>query len=213
MRVSEHGGGREVVAAAPLEEAVRWAAAAPLRVRWSSERVREAYCARGPARVVADGDVSFTAPCADLSSLVAWRLSQAGLRPTLVLAGIRRPLAHVKFQCGLEVEADGATWVVGFGVSSTYLYVGRFVETRRRPWVFRARPATIEPDVPFLAYFEEDGRAGVARRVPGYDLEVDLAWHAARQGRLRFLLARRRAHGEARARRAGRLPGAPGRWA
>lgn len=200
-------------APAPLAEAVRWAANAPLRGRWPAARVRLGYCARSPRQVLEEGELSFTAPCADLSSLAGLRLSDEGLRPTLVLGGIRRPLSHVKFQCGLEVELDGVTWVVGFGVSSTYLYAGRFVETPRRPWVLRARPARVEADVPFLAHFEHDGRAGVARRVPGYDLQVDLAWHAARQGWLRFALARRRARGEARARRAGRLAGAAGRWA
>ncbi len=206
-------GDGSVVAPAPLAGAVRWAAGAPLRVRWAAARVRAGYCARSPDQVLAEGELPFTAPCADLSSLVALRLDQAGLRPTLVLGGIRRPLAHVKFQCGLEVDLEGATWVVGFGVSSTYLYVGRFVETPRRPWVFRARPARIDPGAPFLSYFEDDGRAGLARRVPGYDLETDLAWHAGRQGWLRYALARRRARGEARARRAGRLPDASGRWA
>ncbi|MBX3468063.1 MAG: hypothetical protein KF878_14410 [Planctomycetes bacterium] len=195
-----------------LRQAVRWAAAAPLRARWPAARVRAGYCARSPRQVLAEGELSFTAPCADLSSLVAARLADEGLAATLVLAGIRRPLSHVKFQCGLEVALDGETWVVGFGVSSTYLYRGRFVETRRRPWVFRAAPARVDPDTPFLAHFEPDGRSGVARRVPGYDLERDLAWHARRQGWLRWALARRRAAAEGRAARRGRLPEAGGRW-
>jgi hypothetical protein len=207
----------ERVAATPdvdgLRALVRWAANAPLRVRWSPDRVRAGYCARAPRALLEDGELCFTAPCADLSSLVAVALADLGLRPALVLAGIRRPLSHVKFQCGLEVDLAGERWVVGFGVSSTYLYRGRFEETRRRPWVFRAQPARVDDATPFLAHFEAEGRAGVARRVPGYDLERDLAWHAARQGWLRHALARRRAASEARARTDGRLDAAAGRWA
>lgn len=194
-----------------LRQVVRWAAEAPLRARWSREQVRAGYCARSPRQVLESGEVSFTAPCADLSSLVAVALDELGLRPTLVLGGIRRPLSHVKFQCGLEVEVEGTTWVVGFGVSSTYLYPGRFVETKRRPLVLRATPAAIDADAPFLAHFDEAGRAGVARRVPGYDLERDLAWHARRQGWLRYTLARRRAQSEARGRRPDRVE-VTGRW-
>jgi hypothetical protein len=195
-----------------IADLVRRVANGPRRARWSVERVAAGYCARSPRQVLADDELPFTAPCADLSSITALALARRGLSPTLVLTGIRRALAHVKFQCGLELDVDGATWVVGFGVSSTYLYRGHFVETRRRPWVFRARPETLDPDRPFLTYFEPDGRAGVARRVPGYDLERDVAWHGARQGWLRHALARRRARSDARARRDGRLHDAAGRW-
>lgn len=194
-----------------LRQVVRWAAEAPLRARWSVAQVRAGYCARTPREVLATGEVPFTAPCADLSGLVAVALGEVGLRPTLVLGGIRRPLSHVKFQCGLEVDLEGTTWVVGFGVSSTYLYPGRFVETTRRPLVLRATPTTVDPDVPFLAHFDPAGRDAVARRVAGYDLERDLAWHARRQGWIRYALARRRAHGEARQARPDRVAVA-GRW-
>lgn len=194
-----------------LRQVVRWAAETPLRVRWSREQVRGGFCTRSPLQILDAGEVSFTAPCADLSSLVAAALSELGLRPTLVLGGIARPLSHVKFQCGLEVDLDGALWVVGFGVSSTYLYPGRFVETKRRPLVRRVTPDRVDPAVPFLTHFEADGRAGVARCVPGYDLDRDLAWHAGRQGWLRYALARRRAQSEARGRRADRVDVA-GRW-
>lgn len=195
-----------------IADLVRRVANGPRRARWSVERVAAGYCARSPRQVLADDELPFTAPCADLSSITALELARRGLLPTLVLTGIRRTLAHVKFQCGLELDVDGATWVVGFGVSSTYLYRGHFVETQRRPWVFRARPDALDPDRPFLAYFEPDGRAGVARRVPGYDLARDVAWHGARQGWLRHALARRRARSDARARRDGRLHDAAGRW-
>lgn len=195
-----------------VAELVRRVANGPRRARWPGARVAAGYCARSPRQVLAEDELPFTAPCADLSSITAVELAARGLRPTLVLAGIRRPLSLVKFQCGLEVELDGATWVIGFGVSSTYLYRGHFVETRRRPWVFRARPEAIDPEAPFLTYFEAEGRDGVARRVPGYELERDLAWHGARQGWLRHALARRRARSEARARRDGRLHDAAGRW-
>jgi hypothetical protein len=194
-----------------LRRIVTWAAEAPLRVRWSAAEVRAHYCARSPRQVLEAAELGFTSPCADLSSLVAVALAELGLRPTLVLGGIRRPLSHVKFQCGLEVELGDARWVVGFGVSSTYLYPGAFVETRRRPIVLRARPARIDPDVPFLAHFGDRGREDVARSVSGYDLERDLAWHAARQGWLRYRWARRRASSAARAHRADRIL-VPGRW-
>lgn len=196
-----------------LRRLVQWVANGPRRARWTPDRLQAGYCARAPLAVLAEGELPFTAPCADLSSLVAVGLDRAGLRPTLVLGGIARPLSHVKFQCGLEVEVEGVTWVVGFGVSSTYLYPGRFVETRRRPWVFRTRPASIDPATPFLAWFEAGGRDGLTGRIPGYDLAVDLRWHAARQGALRFWLARRKARAEDRAARADRVAGAPGRWA
>jgi len=204
------------VAADPdgLATLVRWAAALPLRVRADAAGVRAGYCSRSPSRIAAEGTLIYTAPCADLSSLVAVGLEASGLRPTLVLTGIARPLQPVKFQSGLEVDLDGATWVVGFGIAATYLYAGRFVETPRRPLVFRARPeGRLDPDVPFLEHFEPDGRAGVARRVAGYDLERDLRDHARRQGRLRFAWTRRKARSAARARRPGRLADAGGRWA
>jgi hypothetical protein len=196
---------------AALEEAVRWAVGALRRTRWPEARLRAAFCDRGPRDLLAEGETSYTTPCADLSTLAAHALQDRGLAPTLVLGGIRRPLTHVKFQCGLEVEVEGTTWVVGFAISSTYLYPGRFVETKRRPWVVRVRPDAVDPDRPFLRYFDDAGPAGVHRRIPGYELERDLAWHARRQGWLRYVLARRSARSAGRARRRGRL-GAVGLW-
>lgn len=185
-------------------------AAGARRARWDAARLEAGYCARAPRDVA--GEVPFTAPCADLSGVTACALAAAGLRPTLVLGGIARPLRHVKFQCGLEVEDGGQTWVVGFGVSTTYLYPGRFVETKRRPWVFRVAPERLDDAVPFLAWFEEGGRAGLARRLPGYDLERDIAWHVARQGALRWWWARRQALRRTDGARADRLADAAGRW-
>src|SRR5688572_6106635 len=54
-----------------LRALVRWAANGPRRARWSPEQVRAGYCARGPLRILEEGELPFTAPCADLSSLVA----------------------------------------------------------------------------------------------------------------------------------------------
>lgn len=192
-----------------LASIVRQAAGAR-RARWDAARLEAGYCARAPRDV--RGEVPFTAPCADLSGVAACALSAAGLRPTLVLGGIARALRPIKFQCGLEVGVGGQTWVVGFGVSTTYLYPGRFVETRRRPWVFRVTPERLDDAVPFLAWFEEGGRAGLFRRIPGYDLARDIAWHAARQGALRWWWARRQALGREDGARADRLAEAAGRW-
>jgi hypothetical protein len=195
--------------AEPLASIVRQVAGAR-RARWDVARLEAGYCARAPRDV--QGEVPFTAPCADLSGVTACALSAAGLRPTLVLGGIARALRPVKFQCGLEVDQGGQTWVVGFGVSTTYLYPGRFVETRRRPWVFRVAPDRLDDAVPFLAWFEEGGRTNLARRIPGYDLARDVAWHAARHGALRWWWARRQALGRADGARPERLADAAGRW-
>src|SRR5207237_297696 len=112
-----------------------------------------------------------------------------------VLGGIRRAFRPVKFQCGLELEIAGATWVVGFGVGRSVLYEGRFQPTSRRPWVFRRRPAELSLDRRFLSYFDDAGREGLARVVPGYDLERALRDHVRRSGPLAFRLARRRKGG------------------
>jgi hypothetical protein len=192
---------------------VAWAANLPLRKVWSAPRVRADYCRRSPARLLDDGDLSFTAPCADLSGVCALALARAGLRPTLVLTGIQRPLQGVKFQSGLELELEGRTWVVGFAIATTYLYRGTFVETPRRPIVHRLRPEELDPERAFLDYFEPDGLDGLARRVPGYDLERDLRYHARKNNRLGFALSRRKASSPGRHTRRGRLPGAGGRWA
>lgn len=195
---------------AGVTELVRWAANAPLRGRWPDERVAAGYCARSPAEILAEGTLPWTAPCADLTSLVALGLVAAGLEPCLVLTGIRRPLQSVKFQCGIELELEGRTHVIGFGVSNTWLYPGSFVETKRRPWVLRRRLPEHDPSRAFLTWFEAEGRAGLAARIPGYDLARDLALHQ-RQGAslVRYRLARWKA---SRAARPGRVAGAGGRW-
>lgn len=198
---------------AGLEAVVRAAAHEPVRGRWSRARLERDFCARSPRRVAADADLAFTAPCADLSALTAWRLAAAGFAPVPVLCGIRRPLQGTKLQCGLEVEDPGRTWVIGFGVSSVYLYAGRFLPTPRRPWVLRGAPGDVDPDRPFLAWFTPEGRAGVHHLLPGYDLAADVRHHARRNHALGLWWARRRALDPRRAAHRGCLPDAPGRWA
>lgn len=194
---------------------VRWAANAPLRGHWAAERQRAEFCARTPAQIRADGTLDWTAPCHDLVSLLAPALIQAGLAPTLVLGGIRRPLQPVKFQCGLELVLPGTgTVVVGFGVSCAWLYPGRFEATRRRPWVERTAPLEAwDEQRPLLTWFEPEGRAALARRFAGYDpprhLQQHLSWS---RSLLRWWLARRKARDAAYATRPGRVPGAGGRW-
>lgn len=196
---------------AGVTELVRWAANAPLRGRWSPERVAAGYCARSPAEILAEGTLPWTAPCADLSSLVALGLVQAGLAPTLVLTGIRRPLRPVKFQCGLELELEGRTHVIGFGLSCAWFYPGRFVETAHRPWIARRPLVERDPERSFLSWFEPEGRAGLAARFPGYELGRDLAVHQRQGASLaRYWLARWKSR---RAPRPGRVAGAGGRWA
>ena len=191
---------------------VRWAARRVRRVRWSGSELRARYCRRGPAEVIASGELHFTAPCADLSALVACGLQEGGARPTLVLGGITRAWRPVKFQCGLEVEVGGEVWVVGFAIAATYCYVGRFEPTRRRPYVHRVQPQEVDPERPFLAYFEAGGVDEVERRVPGYDWERDMRDHVRRSGRWAYGRQRRLAGDPRRAEGRGRLEGGAGVW-
>ena len=197
---------------AEVGELVRWTTNLLLRTCWTGARLRQDFCTRSPRDLLERPEIAFTAPCVDLSGLVAALLAESGLRPTLVLAGIRRPLQTIKFQAGVEVVLEGARWVIGFGVSSTYFYEGRFVETARRPLVLRVRPERLDWDTPLLCWFEPGGRATIDRRIEGYRLEDDLRLHTRKNHRLGHWLARRTATRAKRAQRAGRLPDAPGRW-
>ena len=183
---------------------LEWLVARVARRRMAADDVRAGYCARSAREVLAQACVPFTAPCADLSGVAALLLAEQGFDVTLVLGGIKRALRHVKFQCGIELDLLGGdgearTWVVGFGVGRSVLYEGRFLPTPRRPWVFRRRPEALDLDRAFLSYFEPEGREGLARLVPGYDLERDIESHVRRSGRLSFGLARLRAGGKAEA--------------
>jgi hypothetical protein len=192
---------------------VRWVVQQPLRVPLSRAELQQGYCTRSARQVLAEGTLGFTTPCHDLSAITAVGLERLGLSPTLVLGGIKRPFTAWKFQCGLEVELEGATWVIGFGEGSTYFYAGHFSETRRRPLVIRRRlDEALDPEVSFLTWVDPRGRDALPELVPGYDLQVDLRSHARRQTRLHYAWARRRAHDAARAQREGRLPDASGRW-
>jgi len=171
---------------------LEWLLGRVARRRMSAADVRAGYCARSAREVIAQACVPFTAPCADLSSVAALLLAAQGFEPMLVLGGIKRALRHVKFQCGIELSLEEKTWVIGFGVGRSVLYEGRFQPTPRRPWVFRRRPERLELDRSFLSYFEPEGRDGLGRLVPGYDLERDLRWHVRRSGPLSFRLARLR---------------------
>ena len=182
-------------------------------MRLSYAELERTYCTRSPREVLAEGELGFTTPCHDLSAITAIGLERVGLRPTLVLGAIKRPLSPWKFQCGLELELESATWVIGFGESSTYFYRGHFTETRRRPVVIRRRPeGDLDPEQSFLSWLTPGGRGGLAALIPAYGLRVDLLSHAWRQTRLHYARARRRARDEARAARLGRLDGAGGRW-
>ncbi|MBI3726299.1 hypothetical protein HY251_20430 [bacterium] len=196
----------EVPPAAAADESgaralLTWLVSRIARRRLDAETFRGGYGARSPATVIAERYVHFTAPCADLSGVAALLLARAGIETTLVLGGISRAFRPVKFQCGLELELPGEngslTWVVGFGISRSFFYAGRFEPTVRRPWVFRRRPERLDLGSPFLSHFCEGGREELSRVVPGYDLERDLRDHVARSGRFSFLLARRRARKEA----------------
>jgi hypothetical protein len=172
-----------------------WLVGRVARRRFPKEDVRAGYCARSAREVIAQACVPFTAPCADLSAVSALLLSDQGFDATLVLCGIKRAFRPVKFQCGLEVDADGKTWVVGFGIGRSVLYEGRFQPTPRRPWIFRRRPEELSLERSFLSYFDPGGREGLANVVPGYDLERDLRDHVRRSGALSFTLACRRRGG------------------
>lgn len=193
---------------------VRWAAQAPWRGRWPSERLEREFCARTPAEVRADGSLDWTAPCHDLISLVAPALLGVGLPVTLVLGGIRRPLQQVKFQCGLEVALpDGAGLVVGFGISCAWLYPGSFAATRRRPWVLRQALDDWPLDRPLLSFFTSGGRAGLGAQFPGYDPPRHLREHQRwSRSWVRWRLARRKALDPAYAARPGRVLEAGGQW-
>lgn len=183
--------------AAGARALLEWLVARVTRRRMSAADVRAGYCARSAREVIAQACVPFTAPCADLSSVAALLLAEQGIETTLVLGGIKRAFRHVKFQCGLEVRVPGdtaeRTLVVGFGVGRAVLYEGRFQPTKRRPWVFRRQPDAMDLDRSFLSYFDAEGREGLARLVPGYDLERDLTSHVRRSGSLWFRIERRRA--------------------
>jgi hypothetical protein len=172
---------------------VRWLVERVARARYVPHDVRRDYCARSTAAVLREARVPFTAPCADLSGASAALLARAGISFTLVLTGIARPLRPVRFQCGLEVELDGRTFVLGFGMAGTSLYEGRFEPVPSRPWIYRRRPTELALGASFLQAFEPDGRDGVERLVPGYSLERDLASHVRRSGRLWYAIARRKA--------------------
>ena len=180
---------------AGLRAVLEWLVQRVSRRRMTAEDVRAGYCARTAREVIAQACVPFTAPCADLSLVAGLLLAEQGFEPVLVLGGIKRAFRHVKFQCGLEVPLGEKSWVVGFGVGRSFLYEGRFEPTVRRPWVFRRRPEGLELDRSFLSYFDSDGREGLGRVVPGYDLERDLKSHVRRSGRLSFAFERRRAGG------------------
>lgn len=193
---------------------VRWASQAPLRGRWAPELLEREFCARSPAQVRADGTLDWTAPCHDLTSLIGPALLQAGLRPTLVLAGIRRPLQQVKFQCGLEVALPaGPSLVIGFGISCAWLYPGSFVETRRRPWVLRQPLRAWPDDRPLLSWFQPGGRAELGRCFPGYDPPRHVREHVRWSGSyLRWRWARGKARDPGYAARPGRVAGGGGTW-
>jgi hypothetical protein len=179
--------GADVAGARRLLE---WLIARVARRRFAPEDVRAGYCSRTPREVLAQAAVPFTAPCADLSGVAALLLARAGVPTTLVLGGIARALRPIKFQSGLELDLEGATWVVGFGIARNAFYEGRFEPTPRRPWVFRRRPSELTLDRPFLSYFDDASREGVCRLVPGYDLERDLRDHVRRSSALFFHYAR-----------------------
>lgn len=186
---------RDVAGARRLLE---WLVARIERRRYGVADLHAGYCARTPREVLAQGDVPFTAPCADLSGVAALLLARAGIPATLVLGGIVRPLRPVRFQTGLELDVEGEggrpeTWVAGFAIARSSFYAGRFEPTPRRPYVYRVRPDELTLDRPLLEHFCEGGREGVVRLVPGYDLARDLRDHAWRSGWLSFGLARRRA--------------------
>jgi hypothetical protein len=169
------------------------------RRRFKTEDLLAGYCARSPREVVAQACVPFTAPCADLSGVAALLLARCKIPTTLVLAGIARPFRPVKFQCGLELDLDGGTWVAGFGIARAVLYRGHFRPTPRRPWVFRRRPPALDLDRPFLAYFHDDARDGLSSLVPGYDLARDLRDHVRRSSAISFHMARLQARSKTRA--------------
>ncbi|HZV00136.1 MAG TPA: hypothetical protein VFF73_25690 [Planctomycetota bacterium] len=170
---------------------LEWLVARVARRRYPVEDLRAGYCSRTPREVLAQASVPFTAPCADMSQLAALLLAEQGFDVTLVLGGIKRTFQPVKFQCGLEVELDGASWVVGFNVGRSVLYQGRFQPTPRRPYVFRTRPEALSLDRSFLTYFVPEGREGLRALIPPYDLERDLRDHVRRSSLLGFFLARR----------------------
>ncbi|MCA8922353.1 MAG: hypothetical protein KDD82_11125 [Planctomycetes bacterium] len=195
-------------------ELVRQASAAVQRATWPRERTRASYCRRSPRQVLREGELLFTAPCAELSSLTALGLLEAGLAPTLVLTAIQRALQPVKFQCGLELELEGERWVIGFAIAASYCYRGHFVETKRRPLVLRYDAARVDPERPFLEWLLPGGFDEVASVIPGYDLATDVAQHARRgASRWRYAWSRRKAADAGRAARGGRVPGGAGRWA
>ncbi|MEZ6187302.1 MAG: hypothetical protein R3F62_20110 [Planctomycetota bacterium] len=197
-----------------LIELVRLVSELPRRERWTRERTWREFGRRSPNEVLRAGEVPYIGPCPELSSLAALALQHNGLEPTLILTGIQRSLQAMKFQTGLEVDLDGERWVIGFAISSSYCYAGRFVETPRRPQVLRQDASRMDPDTPFLAWFDPAGVDALERLLSGYALRPHFA-HLASHGasRLRYAWHRRKALDPRRAEGGGRVPGGGGRWA
>ncbi len=155
-------------------EIVRTAVERVARRLWPYERVRERFCARSADEVLRDGDIHYGTPCADLCTVAGEMLLAAGFEPVLVLCRIRRLFQPVKFQCGIELEVNGASYYVGFSETTSRLAPGRFEPTRSRTAVHRARPS--RPGLPHLAQFGV-APATVDALVAGHDLERHLRWY------------------------------------
>jgi hypothetical protein len=174
--------------------------------------VRRRFCCRSAEEVLADGHIHYATPCHDLSTVAAAALRAEGLRPVPVLCRIRRFFQPIKFQCGLELEVDGAPHYLGFSVTTNRLAPGRFVVARSRTHVFRAAPDAAPAGAPFLASFGIAAPADVDRAIAGHDLERHLRSYRATTAPRAFARARRRALERAASRdEVGLL--APGPWA
>jgi hypothetical protein len=160
---------------------------------YAFEDVAARFCNRSAAEILAQGHVHYATPCADLSTAAGLRLREAGFRPVPVLCRIRRLFQPVKFQCGLELELDGAPWYVGFSVTTSRLARGRFAPGRSRTHVLRAAWDAAPPGAPHLAFFGLDSPAGVDGLFRGHDLARHLRSYRATTAPSAFERARRRA--------------------
>ncbi|HVY62337.1 MAG TPA: hypothetical protein VHF22_11825, partial [Planctomycetota bacterium] len=173
--------------------------------------VRRKFCCRTAEEVLADGHIHYATPCHDLVTAAGAALRAEGFRPVPVLCRIRRLFQPVKFQCGLELDLDGAPHYLGFSVTTNRLAPGRFVPVRSRTHVLRADPDAAPPGAPHLAFFGLGAPADVDRAIAGHVLEKHLRSYRSTTSPRAYERARLRALEKAGSGEVGLL--GPGRWA
>lgn len=190
---------------------LREAAEALERRLYRFEEITARFCTRSAAELLAEGHLHYATPCHDLCTLALARLRARGFEVVPVLCRIARWFQPVKFQCGLELVLGGERWYAGFSVTTNRLARGRFVPTRYRTHVVRARPEAAPAGAPLLAYFGLEGPAALDQLFAGHRLARHLQSYRHTTSRWRFARAHQRALAKAGRDTTGELL-TPGRW-